>query len=174
MGLHSRLGYERAEQNLVQRGVVALASTRAVSALSRKLLPSVDRFVLRVTNGRSTLTSVTSGLPVLWLTTVGARSGQKRTVPLLGFPVEDDLAILGTHFGSHTTPGWVHNLETTARAEVEYRGRKAQVEARPAEPAEASLVWVLAARVYPGYEQYAGRASHRVIRVFILETPGFD
>jgi deazaflavin-dependent oxidoreductase (nitroreductase family) len=174
MVLRSRLGYEQIAQNPVQRGVVALASTRPVSALSRRLLPSVDRFVLRRTKGRSTLTSVTSGLPVLWLTTVGARSGQKRTVPLLGFPVGDDLAVLGTHFGSQTTPGWVHNLETTPRAEVEYRGRKEQVEARPAAAEEASLVWDLAARAYPGYEQYAGRAAHRVIRVFVLESAGVD
>jgi deazaflavin-dependent oxidoreductase (nitroreductase family) len=168
MGLAADLGYERGLQNVVQRGVVTLASTRPVSALSRRLLPSVDRFLLRVTGGRSTMTSLTSGLPVLWLTTIGARSGEKRTVPLLGFPVGDDLAVLGTHFGSRRTPGWVHNLEADPMAAVGYRGKVAPVKARPADPHETAVVWDLAANAYPGYEHYAGRAAHRVIRVFVL------
>jgi deazaflavin-dependent oxidoreductase (nitroreductase family) len=169
MGLAADLGYEQGGQNVVQRWVVTLASTRPVSALSRRLLPSIDRFLLRVTRGRSTMTSMTSGLPVLWLTTVGARSGEERTVPLLGFPVDGDLAVLGTHFGSRGTPGWVHNLEADPMAEVSYRGKSAQVRARPANPSETEIVWDLAAEAYPGYEHYAGRAAHRVIRVFVLE-----
>jgi len=80
MGLASHLGYRPGDQNLIQRWVIALASTRVVSALSRKILPSLDRFALRMTGGRSTVTSVTSGLPVLWLTTRGAKSGVDRTV----------------------------------------------------------------------------------------------
>jgi deazaflavin-dependent oxidoreductase (nitroreductase family) len=145
-----------------------------VSALSRRLLPPVDRFLLRLTKGRSTLTSITTGLPVLWLTTIGARSKEKRTVPLLGFPVGENLAVLGTHFGSHTTPGWVHNLEGDPRAELRYREVAARVVARPANPGESGAVWDLAAQAYPGYEHYAGRAAHRVIRVFVLEAAGSD
>jgi deazaflavin-dependent oxidoreductase (nitroreductase family) len=168
MGLAADLGYERSAQNVVQRWVVTLVSTRPVSALSRRLLPSVDRFLLRVTAGRSTMTSLASGLPVLWLTTVGARSGEKRTVPLLGFPVGDDLAVLGTHFGSRSTPGWVHNLEADPTATVGYRGKLAPVQARPADPHQTDVVWDLAADAYPGYAQYAERATHRMIRVFVL------
>jgi deazaflavin-dependent oxidoreductase (nitroreductase family) len=95
-------------------------------------------------------------------------------VPLLGFPVADDLAILGTHFGSQNTPGWVHNLEATPFAVVEYRDQTSRVHARHAGPGEAETVWVLAAGAYPGYRHYAGRAEHRVIRVFILEVAGSD
>jgi deazaflavin-dependent oxidoreductase (nitroreductase family) len=174
MGLATDLGYVRGEQSAVQRWVVAGASTRPISALSRRLLPSLDRLALRLTRGGATLTSITSGLPVLWLTTVGAKSKEKRTVPLLGFPVGQDLAILGTHFGSRSTPGWVHNLEADPRAEVEYRGARARVRARPADPDESKVVWDLAAGAYPGYEHYAGRAAHRVIRVFVLEATRSD
>jgi deazaflavin-dependent oxidoreductase (nitroreductase family) len=174
MGMAADLGYERAEQTILQRWVVAVASTRPVSALSRRILPAVDRFVLRLTNGRSTMTSVTSGLPVLWLTTTGARSKAKRKVPLLGFPVGDDLAVLGTHFGSQNTPAWVHNLEAQPMAEVTYRTTTVEVLARPADPDEAGQDWQLAAKAYPGYEHYAGRAAHRVIRVFVLEQARSD
>ena len=42
---------------------------------------------------------------------------------------------------------------------------------RPARPDEESGIWELAASVYPGYSLYGERASHRRIRVFVLERP---
>jgi deazaflavin-dependent oxidoreductase (nitroreductase family) len=174
MGLASRLGYRPGDQNLIQRWIIALASTRLVSAISRRILPSLDRFALRITGGRSTVTSVTSGLPVLWLTTRGAKTGADRTVPLIGFPLDDDLAVLGTHFGSKTTPGWVHNLEVDADARVAFRGTDVPVRARRADPREESATWDRAATAYPGYQHYAGRASQRSIRVFVLEPMQID
>jgi deazaflavin-dependent oxidoreductase (nitroreductase family) len=174
MGLATGLGYRRGDQNIVQRWVVALASTRLVSALSRRLLPTLDRAFLRAAGGRLTLTSLASGLPVIWLTSVGAKSKERRTVPLLGFPVGEDLAVLGTHFGSTHTPGWVRNLEAEPHGEVTYRDTTIPLRARPADPEEAAVVWDLAATAYPGYRHYAGRASHRVIRVFVLEERRAD
>ncbi len=174
MGLASQLGYAQGEQNAIRRAVVAVVSTRPVSAVSRKILPSVDRFVSRITGGKSTMTSMTSGLPVLWLTTRGAKTGSERTVPLLGFPVGGDLAVLGTHFGHRTTPGWVRNLEADPGARVAYRGTQVVVRARSADPSETESTWEKAASAYPGYENYAGRASHRQIRVFVLEPGEID
>lgn len=174
MGLASRLGYPPGDQNLIQRWIIALASTRLLSAVSRRILPSLDRFALWITGGRSTVTAVTSGLPVLWLTTRGAKTGAERTVPLIGFPLDDALAILGTHFGHETTPGWVHNLEANPDASVAFRGAEIPVRARPADLREESETWDRAATAYPGYQHYAGRASHRSIRVFVLEPLGID
>lgn len=174
MGLASRLGYRPGDQNLIQRWVIALASTRLVSAIARRVLPSLDRFALRITGGRSTVTSVMSGLPVLWLTTRGAKTGTERTVPLLGFPHAEDLALLGTHFGSAATPGWVHNLEASPEARVSFGDNEIGVRARPARPSETSAIWEMAAVAYPGYQNYAGRASHRSIRVFVLEPLEID
>ena len=174
MGLASRLAYLPGDQKSIQRWIIALASTRVVSGISRRILPPLDRLALRMTGGRSTVTSLTSGLPVLWLTTRGAKTGADRTVPLLGFPVDDDLAVLGTHFGSKTTPGWVHNLEVNPDARVAFRGTDVPVRARPADGREESATWDRAATAYPGYRHYAGRASHRSIRVFVLEPMEID
>ena len=174
MGLAARLGYRPGDQNLIQRWIIALASTRLVSSISRRILPSLDRLALRLTGGRWTVTSVTSGLPVLWLTTRGAETGVDRTVPLIGFPLDDDLAVLGTHFGHETTPGWVHNLEVNPDARVAFRGAEIPVCARLADPREESATWDRAAIAYPGYRHYAGRASHRSIRVFVLQPMEID
>jgi deazaflavin-dependent oxidoreductase (nitroreductase family) len=169
VGLANELGYRHRNQTRFQRGVVSIASTRPVSTLNGRLLPSLDRLVLAITGGRSTLTSLASGLPVLWVTSVGARSGLARTSPLLGFPLGEDMAVIGTSFGQKATPGWVHNLEAHPDASAVYRGNVVRVVARRAEPEETKLVWETAASAYPGYANYTRWASHRQMRVFVLE-----
>jgi len=170
VGLAADLGYSHRKPTAVQRWIIGLASTRVMSALNRKLLPGADRLVVRLTRGRATATSLISGVPTIWLTTTGARSGRGRTVPLLGFPRGDDLAVIGTSFGQRATPGWVLNLEAREAAVVAHGGVQVEVCARPALPAEAELIWEQAQRIYPGYARYAGWAPHRTIRVFVLES----
>jgi deazaflavin-dependent oxidoreductase (nitroreductase family) len=104
------------------------------------------------------------------LTTIGARSGESRTVPLLGIPINDDLAVLGTSFGQQKTPAWVHNLIAHPVAVVSNGERRVEVTARPAAPGEETEIWERAALVYPGYSNYAVWASHRDLRVFVLEA----
>lgn len=169
MGLANELDYRHRRRTRFQRAMVAVASTRSLSTLNRRLLPSLDRLVLAITGGRTTLTSLASGFPVLWLTSVGARSGLARTSPLLAFPLDEDVAVIGTSFGQKTTPGWVHNLEAHPAASAAYRGNEVRVVARRAESEETKLVWETAASAYPGYANYARWASHRQIRVFVLE-----
>jgi deazaflavin-dependent oxidoreductase (nitroreductase family) len=170
MGLASDLGYELGDQSRVRKRLVELAGTRLVSAVNRKILRPVDRMVLRLTRGHNTLTTWASGIPTLWLTTVGARSGESRTVPLLGIPINDDLALLGTSFGQKRTPAWVHNLVAHPDAVVSIGERRVEVTARPATPGEEAEIWERAALVYPGYSNYARWAGHRELRVFVLET----
>lgn len=169
MGLVDELGYSFRTPRTLQRWVIRLASTRPVVAVSRRALHSLDRIAVRLTDGRVTLTTVSSGLPTLWLTTVGARSGVLRTVPLLAFPLGGSLAVIGTGFGQRATPGWVHNLEARGEALVSHLGVAIEVRARYALPSEAELVWDQARRIYPGYAKYAAWAQHRTIRVFMLE-----
>ncbi len=145
------------------------ASRPGVSWLNDKVLPPLDRVASRMTGGRATLTSVVSGIPVLWLITIGARSGAERTVPLLAFPIGDGLGLIGTRFGQQATPAWVHNLEANPEARVRHGDTEIPARARPAEPNEEAELWSTAAAVYPGYAAYTERAAHRRIRVFVLE-----
>jgi deazaflavin-dependent oxidoreductase (nitroreductase family) len=103
------------------------------------------------------------------LTTTGAKSGLPRPMPLVGIPMGDDLAVIGSNYGQERTPGWVHNLLANPAATVQYRDRSVEVSARPATDAEADEAFDIGARFYPGYATYRERASHRVIRVFVLE-----
>jgi deazaflavin-dependent oxidoreductase (nitroreductase family) len=116
------------------------------------------------------VSSAFGGLPVIMLTTTGARTSLPRTVPLLGIPVDADLALIGSGFGQAPTPAWVRNLQAEPRAVVACRDRRAEVVAVPAP--DPDRVWVEAARIYPGYPLYRDRLENRVPAVFMLEPAG--
>lgn len=103
------------------------------------------------------------------LTTVGARSGQDRTTPVLGIPVGPDMAVAAGNFGSPRTPGWCVNLRANPHARVLVHGAPRHVIARELAGAERERVWEAGLTVYPGAAAYERRAGDRTIAVFLLE-----
>jgi deazaflavin-dependent oxidoreductase (nitroreductase family) len=173
MGVLSELGYTIKPANAVQRTTQKLAASKPGAWAFQRTLYAIDRPLFRASNGRWSGPGVLAGVPVIMLTTTGAKSGQPRSMPLVGIPMgddgRDDLAIIGSNYGQQRTPGWVYNLEADPHATVAYRDRSVDVVARPATDAEADRAFEIGARIYPGYAKYRERASHRVIRVFVLE-----
>jgi deazaflavin-dependent oxidoreductase (nitroreductase family) len=170
MGSCDAVGYEIRSANAAQRVVQRGASTKAGAWLFSKTAHHLDGFLLARTHGRTALATLVAGLPIITVTTTGAKSGLPRALPLLGIPIDGDLALIGTNFGQTNTPGWVHNLEADPAARVEYRDRAVDVVARRADPDETETALVAAARVYPGYDKYRERITGRAVKVFVL-TP---
>jgi deazaflavin-dependent oxidoreductase (nitroreductase family) len=105
------------------------------------------------------------------VTTTGARTGQRRTTPLLGVPAGDDIAVIGTNFGQSRTPGWYHNMRADPKVEVTYRNKTVKAAAREADDSERQAIWDRARPVYVGYDAYASRIKNREIHVMILSAP---
>lgn len=160
-----------ADANPAQRGVRRFAASGPGSWVFARLAHRLDRPLYRWTGGRHTLASLVSGLPVVMLTTTGARSGQPRTVPLLGIPDGDAVAVIASNFGQAHHPGWYHNLRAHPEAEISIAGVKRRVRAVPADGERRARIWEAGLRTYPGFAQYERRASHRQITVFVLD-PG--
>jgi deazaflavin-dependent oxidoreductase (nitroreductase family) len=169
MGVLSELGYVVKPANAAQRATQKIAASGPGSWAFQKTLYAVDRPLFRASKGRLSVPGLLAGLPVIMLTTTGAKSGLARTMPLVGIPMGDDLAVIGSNYGQEHTPGWVHNLLADPTATVAFRDRSVEVTARPATDAEADEAFEAGARFYSGYAKYRARASHRVIRVFVLE-----
>ena len=172
MGLIDQLGYRVPEANRFQRLVWRISSSRPGAWVFSRTLHHVDRLVLRLSRGRVTVPGVLAGLPVITVATTGARTGERREVPLVGVPTGDDLAVIGTRFGQARTPGWYFNLRAEPRAEVGYRGRTVPVMAREAAGDEREAVWGRGCQLYAGYQAYARRIDHRPIHVMVLEPSG--
>jgi deazaflavin-dependent oxidoreductase (nitroreductase family) len=111
---------------------------------------------------------MTFGLPTLLLTTTGRRTGRARSTPLLYLRHGEELAVIGTRFGSDRHPAWSLNLLADPAATVLLDGESFRVVAREATPAERDTVWSRATRLYGGFEKYEARASGRVIPVLLL------
>lgn len=172
MSLIDALGYEVRPQTGLRRRFVEVAANETVSALIAEVAMPLDRATLRATGGRSTAGSFLSGLPGLWLTTTGAKSGRPHKVPLLGIPTPaTNLALIGTNFGAERSPAWVHNLLARPQAIAEWQERRVDVIARQLDMAAQEPIWEAAIAAYPAYGNYRVRASHRTIHVFELE-PG--
>lgn len=171
VGVLEQLGYELGPPNAAQRLTQKVAASRPGAWTTQRVLYPLDKVVFRSTKGRATVASLTAGLPVIMLTTTGAKSGEQRTMPLVGTPYGDDIAIIGSNYGQERTPGWVYNLEADPVAAVAYRDVTVDVIARRLDDVEADRVFAAAAKTYAGYGHYRQRADHREIRVFALEAP---
>ena len=158
-----------AQATPVQRRLRGLVANGPGAWLGIRLLQRVDEPALRLTRGRSTLSSLLTGLPVVWLTTTGARSGRSRTVPILGFSSAEGLAVIASNFGQARHPAWYHNLRAHPEAEVVVAGRRQRVRAVEVRGERRERIWREGLEIYPGWAAYERRASERRIAVLVLE-----
>ncbi|MCW3027742.1 MAG: hypothetical protein JWN81_953 [Solirubrobacterales bacterium] len=135
-----------------------------------RVLHHIDRPIFRLTGGRHTLASLVSGLPVVMITTTGARSGVERTLPVLGLPTADGLAVIASNYGQERHPSWYYNLRANPQGYVTVDGVRSAFRASEAQGEVRARIWQEGLNVYPGWSQYERRASHRQIAVFVLET----
>lgn len=157
-----------AQADPTRRAVRWFAATRPGDWLFANVLRRLDGPVYRLTSGRHTAANLLSGLPVVQLTTTGARTGLLRTVPVLGIPTPDGTAVFASNFGRSRQPGWYHNLRVHPAATVTVRGRSTRVRAVEAGGALRDRLWRNGLEVFPGWSAYQSRAGGRDIAVFLL------
>lgn len=153
----------------VQRALRRVAASGPGAWLFARVLYRIDRPVYRITRGRHTFASLLSGIPVVMITTTGARSGRPRTVPVLGLPTPDGVAVIASNFGQYRHPAWYYNLRANPEGSVAIDGQSRRFHAVEVEGDRRSKIWAQGLRVYPGWSQYERRASGRRIAVFVLE-----
>jgi deazaflavin-dependent oxidoreductase (nitroreductase family) len=110
------------------------------------------------------------GLPtMLLLDHVGAKSGKKRTAPLLYVRDGDNLVIVASKGGYPKNPAWFYNLKANPETTVQVGREKRDVRARVATPEERERLWPKAVASYAGYRDYQARSKGREIPLVILE-----
>jgi deazaflavin-dependent oxidoreductase (nitroreductase family) len=102
------------------------------------------------------------GLPLVLLTTVGAKTGQPRQTVLMGFPWgQDHWLVLASSMGMARNPAWLYNLARNPdRVDVQIGGRKMTVRAETLTAAEREDAWpkiVARSRRFAGYRQKTDR-----------------
>jgi len=106
--------------------------------------------------------------PMLLLDHVGAKSGQRRTSPLVYIRDGDAVVIVASKGGHPKHPGWFHNLKANPDTVVQIGSERRSVRARVATAAERPRLWDAAVRAYEGYRGYQQR-TEREIPLVVLE-----
>lgn len=108
-----------------------------------------------------------NGAPTLLLTTVGRKTGEPRTVPLIFARDGDRYVVVASVGGLPEHPDWYRNLQADPRATIQVKAAVVDVVARTARDAERSRLWATANGVWPNYETYQSRTD-RVIPIVVL------
>ncbi|MEU3919006.1 nitroreductase family deazaflavin-dependent oxidoreductase [Streptomyces sp. NPDC029004] len=108
------------------------------------------------------------GLPVIVLTTRGARSGKIRKSPLMRVEHEGTYAAVASLGGAAKNPVWYYNVLADPRVELQDGPVRQDMTAREVTGDEKALWWERAVAAYPDYAAYQ-RKTERVIPVFVLE-----
>ena len=144
--------------------------------LSGEYQPSPDQFVsdqvaLYEASGGTEGTTL-EGVPVIVLTSLGARSRKIRKTPLMRVEHQGAYAVVASQGGAPKHPTWYHNLIAHPQVELQDGAVRQDMTAREIRGAERELWWARAVEVWPDYAEYR-KSTDRVIPVFVLEqTPG--
>ncbi len=131
----------------------------------------------RLMGGHAAIYRATNGLighrvpgapPSLLLDHVGAKTGTKRTSPLVYGVDGANFVLVASKGGYPKHPAWFHNLRANPDTTIQVGSSKRAVHARVAEGEERERLWKLMVGVYGGYESYR-RRTEREIPLVVLE-----
>jgi deazaflavin-dependent oxidoreductase (nitroreductase family) len=106
---------------------------------------------------------------ILLLDHTGARTGVRRTSPLIYHDDGRSVAVVASKGGQPTHPAWFHNLLAAPDTSIQIGAEARDVRARVASDDERDRLWSEFAAVYPGYDFFQRNARGRKIPIVILE-----
>lgn len=142
------------------------ANEERIGSFVVKLMSNLNTAVYRLTGGRIGGRFL-RGAPVFLVTTIGRKSGQPRTSPLLYLKEGDDYVIVASKGGMSHHPLWYRNIEANPEVEIEMGRERFKARARRASDEEKKALWPKLVAMYPDYDDYQAR-TERNIPVVIL------
>lgn len=107
------------------------------------------------------------GVPIIVMTSVGAKSGKLRKTPLMRVEHDGEYAVVASKGGAPEHPTWYHNLVAHPLVELQDGPTKKDYRVHEATGAERDAWWARAVEVWPDYAEYQTRTD-RLIPVFVL------
>ncbi len=113
--------------------------------------------------------AVLRGMPVVIVTSLGARTGKVRKSPLMRVEHDGAYAAVASQGGAPKNPVWYYNLKANPLVELQDGPHKQDMTAREIEGDEYFLWWRRAVAAFPSYREYRAK-TRRHIPVFVLES----
>jgi deazaflavin-dependent oxidoreductase (nitroreductase family) len=145
------------------------STDRAVGDRTFKILNAAHKAVVTLSFGK--LGWKLARMEVVELTTVGRKSGEKRTVMLTSPMKEgDSWVVVASRYGDTKHPDWFLNLQANPSIEITVRGKRSDAVARIATEAERDDMWPRAVAVYKNYAGYQEKTERVIPMVFLTPT----
>lgn len=122
-----------------------------------RLMSASHVFWYRLTGGR--LGGRIGRAPVLLLTTIGRKTGKRRTTPLIYQRDGDAHVVVASNAGDDKPPIWWLNLQANPSAEIQVGPNTLAVRASKATLEEKQRYWPKLTAVYRTYDNYQKRTS---------------
>jgi deazaflavin-dependent oxidoreductase (nitroreductase family) len=130
-----------------------------------KLWVRAHCILYRLTNGR--IGGRLENSSILLLTTVGRKSGVRRTTPVIFLPTGRSYAIVASLAGADRHPAWYLNLEASHEADVQVLDKRIHVTTQTVDAERRKELWPELVAIYPPYAEYQTRTT-RIIPVIEL------
>lgn len=132
-----------------------------------KIFTRINVIVYKLSGGR--LMNAFSGMPICLVEMTGAKSGRKRTIPLMYVPHDKAVILVASLGGAPKNPVWYKNLVAHPNVKITQGGDVRSLTARQVDDAEKAELWPICCKYYPPYQDYQDRTP-RNIPVFLCEA----
>jgi deazaflavin-dependent oxidoreductase (nitroreductase family) len=107
-------------------------------------------------------TLLDTGMPVIIVTTRGAKSGKLRKIPLMRVEHDGEYALVASMGGSPKHPVWYHNLLADPEVTIQDGPEPFDFRVRELSGDERAEWWDRAVAAYPPYAEYQTRTERRI------------
>jgi deazaflavin-dependent oxidoreductase (nitroreductase family) len=107
------------------------------------------------------------GMPIVVVTSRGARSGKLRKNPVMRVERDREYAVIASKGGAPRNPQWVYNLLADSRVWLQDGPERHEYVARLVDGEERATWWDRAVEAFPDYASYQKKTT-REIPVFVL------
>ena len=108
--------------------------------------------------------------PVLLLSTIGARSGQRRTTPMMYLADGDRWIVFASKGGAPTNPDWFHNLRANPGVTLEVGTESFEANAEVVEGDERDRLYARQVELFPGFGEYERKTARKIPVVALTRT----
>ena len=110
--------------------------------------------------------------PLLLLTTIGAKSGTRRTTPLMYIPDGDRLLIIASNIGAQKHTDWYHNLVAHPEVTVEVGTRTYDATAIITQGEERQQLWSMIIEQYPFFADHQAKTTRQIPVIALIKHEG--
>ena len=124
--------------------------------------PFNDKIIAEFRNNNGVVGAPFAGMPMVLLTSTGAKSGQPHTTPLVPYIDGERVYVIASMGGAPKHPAWYHNVAANPNVTVERGTDKYAATARILEGPERDDIYARQAALLPAFADYQQKTTRTI------------